>query len=207
MWTNKCINRFFRLCAVVAAIVAGAFTSGCDADDPTREDTPELITKATLTFTPASGGPAVVVTAIDPDGLGVQNMIVSGPVILVPSENYVLTIDLINELAQPNDPAYDIGEEVAEEGDEHLFFFSWTNNVFRDPAGDGNIDNRADDVNYLDEDSNAFPLGLQTSWVAGGVSSGALRVVLKHQPELKSATSTSLMGETDLDLQFAVTIQ
>jgi hypothetical protein len=207
MWTNKRINGFFRVCAIGAVIVAAAFTSGCEADDPTREDTPELITKATLTFTPASAGPAVVVTAIDPDGLGVQNMIVDGPVILAPSESYVLTIDLINELAQPNDPAYDIGEEVAEEGDEHLFFFSWTNNVFTDPAGDGNIDNRADEVNYLDEDSNALPLGLQTSWVAGGVSSGSFRVVLKHQPDLKSSTSTSSMGETDLDLQFTVMIQ
>ena len=35
--------------------------SGCETDDPVREDVPELITKATLTFTPSSGGNDIVV--------------------------------------------------------------------------------------------------------------------------------------------------
>ena len=66
---------------------------------------------------------------------------------------------------------YDIDEEVAEESDEHMFFFSWTDDVFEDPAGDGNIDNRNDDVNYSDEDSKGLPLGLTTTWRTSAIAS------------------------------------
>jgi hypothetical protein len=118
-----------------------------------------------------------------------------------------MTITLINGLANPSDPAYDVTAEVEEEGDEHMFFFSWTNNVFSDPTGNGNIDNRNDDVNYEDSDANSFPLGLETSWTTAGVSSGNFRVMLKHQPEQKSATSSSNTGETDLDVTFTVAVQ
>jgi hypothetical protein len=116
-------------------------------------------------------------------------------------------LTLANGLVKPSDPEYDVTEEVEAEGDEHIFFFSWTNDVFSDPSGNGNIDNRADDVNYQDEDINGLPLGLETIWTAGAASSGEFRVVLKHQPDLKSATSESGIGETDLDLTFTVKIE
>ena len=117
-----------------------------------------------------------------------------------------MTITLVNGLANASDPAYDVTAEVEEEGDEHMFFFSWTNNVFNDPTGNGNIDNRNDDVNYEDEDANGLPLGLETFWTTASTSSGNFRVVLKHQPELKSATSDSNTGETDLDITFVINI-
>ncbi len=198
------VNYFLSLLSFSVLI----FLSSCnDDDDPVREDTPELITKATLTFTPTGGGTAVTATATDPDGEGVQDLTTDGPINLDEGTSYTLTIELINELADPTDDEYDITAEVEEEGDEHMLFFSWTNNVFSDPAGNGNIDNRADDVNYNDEDVNSQPLGLSTSWTTAGVSSGKFRVVLKHQPELKSATSTANDGETDLDVEFDINIQ
>jgi hypothetical protein len=200
----RCMN------AVVALIVVSciALLSSCSDDDPKKEDTPELITKATLIFTPSGGGTTVTVTATDPDGEGVQNITVNGPINLAANKSYTLTIALINELADPTAAEYNITEEVEEEGDEHLFFFSWTNNVFSNPAGNGNIDNRADAVNYNDQDENGRPLGLITSWTsASAASSGKFRVMLKHQPELKTATSTSSTGETDLDIEFNINIQ
>jgi hypothetical protein len=206
MTPYKLINTILEFAAAALFIVAAAFISGCDDDDPVREDTPELITKATLTFTPSAGS-AVVVTATDPDGEGSQDLTVDGPITLQTNQTYVLTIQLINELAEPSDPEYDITAEVQEEGDEHMFFFSWTNNVFADPVGDGNIDNRADDVNYGDQDANSLPIGLQTTWTTGTFGAGSFHVVLKHQPQLKSSTSGSSEGETDLDIQFAITIQ
>ncbi|KXK24647.1 MAG: hypothetical protein UZ12_BCD005001928 [Bacteroidetes bacterium OLB12] len=114
---------------------------------------------------------------------------------------------MINGLANPADPAYNITEEVEEESDEHLFFFAWTNNTFSDPAGDGNIDNRSDAVNYNDTDANGLPVGLSTTWTTTDVSaSGTFRVILKHQPNLKSATSTATMGESDVDLTFTLNV-
>ena len=186
-------------------IIALAITS-CEDDDPEKEDVPELITKATLRFTPAGPGTEVTVTATDPDGEGVQDIVVDGPINLAAATSYTLSIELINELAEPTDEEYNITEEVEEEGDEHMFFFSWTNNVFSDPTGNGNLDNRADAVNYLDEDENELPLGLMTFWTSGAASSGSFNVVLKHQPDLKSDTSDANTGETDLDVTFTINV-
>ncbi|NJN43195.1 MAG: GTP cyclohydrolase, partial [Flammeovirgaceae bacterium] len=106
----------------------------CDDDDPEKEDVPELITKATLVFTPNGGGTAITASATDPDGDGVQDIAVDGPINLTAGTTYTLTLSLINELADPTDEEYDISEEVEEEGDEHMFFFGWTNDVFSDPT-------------------------------------------------------------------------
>ena len=200
--------RFMNILVTLMAVSCIAFLNSCDDDDePTKEDTPEMITKATLTFSPIGGGAAITVTATDPDGEGVQDIAIDGPINLAANKSYTLSITLINELADPADAEYNITEEVEEEGDEHMFYFSWTNNVFSDPAGNGNIDNRADDVNYNDEDGNGQPLGLSTSWTTAAASSGTFRVMLKHQPELKTATSTSTTGETDLDIEFDINVQ
>jgi hypothetical protein len=208
MKTNRLMNSsFFKLMSAALAIVSLSVLSSCDDDDPQKEDTPELITKATLTFTPSGGGSLVVVTATDPDGEGVQDIEVDSPINLSAATSYTLTIQLINELAAPSDPEYNITEEVEEESDEHMFFFSWTNNVFNDPAGNGNVDDRDDDLNYEDEDGNGLPLGLETFWTTAAASSGSFRVLLKHQPELKNASSTSSTGETDLDIEFTINIQ
>lgn len=180
--------------------------SACDDENPKKEDVPELITKVTLTFTPDGGGDAITASASDPDGEGVQDIAADGPINLDANEDYTLTLTLVNELADPADPAYNITGEVAEEGDEHMFFFSWTNNVFSDPAGDGNIDNRNDPLNYGDADDNGLPLGLSTSWTAGDFSTGTFRVVLKHQPDLKTETSGASDGETDLEVLFTINV-
>lgn len=199
--------RFMNVLVALIAVSTVAFLSSCDDDDPKKEDTPELITKATLTFTPAGGGGSVTATATDPDGEGVQDIAIDGPINLVANKTYTLSVSLINELANPGEAEYNITEEVKEEGDEHMFFFSWTNNVFSDPAGNGNIDTRADDVNYNDDDNNGQPLGLTTSWTTAATSSGKFRILLKHQPDLKSATSTAATGETDLDIEFTINVQ
>lgn len=189
------------------AIASMAFLGGCDDDDPKKENTPELITEATLTFTPTGGGATVTVTATDPDGEGVQDLTVDGPINLVVNKTYTLSVELINGLADPSEEEYDITAEVEEEGDEHMFFFAWTNDVFSDPAGNGNVDNRTDDVNYNDEDDNGLPLGLSTSWTTvASAASGTFRIMLKHQPDLKSASSTSATGESDMDLTFTINV-
>lgn len=180
---------------------------GCDDDDPVKEDVPELITEVRLTFTPNGGGTAVVATATDPDGQGIQPVQIDEPIVLDASSSYSLSISLINGLADPSDAEYDISEEVLEEAAEHMFFFSWTNDVFADPAGNGNIDDRDDAVNYDDEDADGLPLGLATSWTTAATSTGNFRIILKHQPDLKSASSDSDTGETDLDVTFPITIE
>jgi hypothetical protein len=201
---NIIINRIFSF---VNGLLLVVFTAGCEAEDPVKEDTPELITKATLTFTPATGTEPVIVSAIDPDGEGVQDLAIDGPINLAANQSYELSITLVNGLLSSTEPGYDITKEVKEEGDEHLFFFGWTGVLFADPEGNGNIDKRLDDVNYNDEDVNGFPVGLKTQWTTTSTpTSGTLTVVLKHQPELKTENSESSAGETDLNISFEVNI-
>jgi hypothetical protein len=130
---NFITSNFSQRVLVLLAIVTATFLISCNDEDPVKEDTPELITKATLTFTPTAGGTPVVATASDPDGEGVQDIIIDGPINLTTAKSYTLTIELINQLVDPSAPEYDVTEEVREDGDEHLFFFAWTNNVFTDP--------------------------------------------------------------------------
>ena len=194
------------------SMVALFLLSGCDNEDPSPENVPELITKVNLKFTPSAGGSVVTVSATDPDGDGVQDIAVDGPINLLKEVQYTLSIELINGLYKPGEEGYDITEEVEEEGDEHQLYFGFSDGVFSSPAGAGNIkDNAASvvgTVNYLDEDSNGRPLGLITSWTTKNqiVSSKSFRVLLKHQPDIKSNTSTSLDGETDLDITFTLNI-
>lgn len=123
-------------------------------------------------------------TATDPDGemSGILRLTVRQSF----GEYSICAYHSINErTADAGDEEYNITDEVEEEDDENIFFFSWTNNVFGNPAGNGNIDDRADDVNYNDEDSNGDPIAHETPWTIAAVSSGKFRVVLKHQPWIK----------------------
>lgn len=192
---------------LILMALAISMIAGCSTDDPKKEDTPELITKATLTFTPTTGGTAIAVSATDPDGEGVMDIVVDGPINLVAGTQYVLTLELLNTLVTVGQPGYSITEEVEAEGDEHMFFFSWTGNVFQTPAGDGNIDDRADAVDYVDLDTNGQPIGLLSTWTsASSTATGSFRFLLKHQPGTKTATSGSTVGETDLDLTFVLNV-
>jgi len=204
------MTRISRILALLIALSILLLTS-CKDDDPVKEDIPELITKAMLTFTPAAGTSAsiVKVTATDPDGEGPQSIAITGEIKLTKGITYTLTVEMFNELANPTADEYNIGVEVLNEGYEHQFYFAWTGNVFSSPAGDGNIDNRNDAINYKDKDENNLPIGLITEWTAISTATSAtntFHIVLKHQPELKSATSTFDDGETDLDLTFPVSV-
>ena len=188
------------------------FISGCKKDDPTKEDVPELITKATITFTPNSSSPGsvVVVTATDPDFNGAQDIKVDGAINLTIGAVYTLTVQLVNEVYEITDERYDISKEIEKQGAEHQFFFSWTGELFLNPLGDGNIDNRNDPLNYgASLDKNGRPLGITTTWTTSPVAStenNSFRILLKHQPDLKSNTSTSDDGESDLDLTFTISV-
>ena len=200
----------------VSRIIILALTVGllgllsCSDNEPKKEDTPELITKVTLTYM-ESGQAPITVTATDPDGDGVQDIAVDGPIVFVTGKTYIMSIGLINGLVAAGQPGYDITEEVADEGDEHQFFFTWTGDLFADPTGNGNVDVASDPVNYTgganSKDLLGQNLGLTTTWTTGSVpGTGTFRIVLKHQPGAKTSSSGATVGETDLDITFDVII-
>ena len=164
----------------------------------------EVITDVTLIFT-SDAGAVVTASAQDPDGEGVQELVVLDEIQLQAGTNYTLTFDIMNNLETPGES---IGEEIAEEDDEHQIFFAWTEGAFSNPSGNGNIDNASDPVNYNDADGNGNPLGLNTSWTAGDPTTAAsFTVRLQHQPDVKTSTSGANDGDTDFELQFALNIQ
>ncbi|MEQ9659701.1 MAG: hypothetical protein RLO00_16315, partial [Fulvivirga sp.] len=58
-----------------------------------------------------------------------------------------------------------------------------------------------------ENDADGNPLGLTTVWqTAATAQSGKFRIILKHQPDIKSATSTAQDGESDIDLEFDITV-
>ncbi|MGB3467460.1 MAG: hypothetical protein WBA74_19400 [Cyclobacteriaceae bacterium] len=178
------------------------FLASCGDDEPEAEEVEEIITDVTLIFTPVEGGTAVTATATDPDGEGAQSLQVNGSIELAANTTYKLTMNLVNGLEDES-----ISEEVKEEDDEHQFFFGFTNSIFSDPTGNGNIDSRNDDINYQDQDDGGLPLGLETEWTTGDAATGTFRVVLKHQPDIKSSTSTASDGESDMDITWTLNIQ
>lgn len=168
-------------------------------------DDEEEVNEITLTFTPTGGGDAIEVTWFDEDGEGVGTPEIDD-INLSADTEYDMTITVRNTLGTEPE---DITEEIEAEDNEHQFFFAFTADIFSNPEGDGNIDNGTDPLNYNDEDENGLPVGLSTKWTTGGATSadGTFRIVLKHQPDLKTATSDATVGGTDIDIEFNISIQ
>jgi hypothetical protein len=193
-------------------LAAGLFVGCGDDDDPMEmemememeNEEEEEISRVTLTFTPDNGEDAITAAWFDADGEGSGAPIIDN-IALEEGITYALALELTNTLGTTDE---DITAEIMEEDDEHMFFFGFTDGIFEDPTGNGNIDNRTDPVNYNDQDDNGFPVGLSTTWTAGEHSetAGEFNLVLKHQPDLKSGTSDATVGGTDVDITFPLTI-
>ena len=197
------MKNIFKLNYLLFAVLTLFIFTACEEDEavPEEEEEMEVITDVTLVFT-SDAGAVVTASAQDPDGEGVQDLVVKDEIKLQSGTTYTLTFEVMNNLESPGE---DIGEEIAEEDDEHQIFFAWTEGAF--PITGKNIDN-IQSVNYNDADGNGNPLGLNTTWTAGDPTTAAsFTVRLQHQPDVKTATSGANDGDTDFELQFRLTIE
>ena len=199
------MKNIFKLNYLLYAVLTLFIFTACEEDEaaPQEENEVEVFTDVKLVFTPIGGGAAVEAAAQDPDGAGVQELQVLGAINLAANTEYLLSMMIENCL---EDPCEDMNEEIAEEAEEHQFFFAFTNDAFTSPAGNGNIDSASDPINYNDSDSNGHSLGLNTNWTTGSASTGTFTVQLQHQPDVKTATSGSTDGDTDFALTFNLNI-
>ena len=206
----KTINPFknLQLLAILFSVIT---IIGCSTEDdiaPEEENEVEVFTDVTLIFTNTADNSDVVrASAQDPDGTGIQELEILDAITLAADTEYTLTYEILNAL-DPSD-VENIGDEILEEANEHQFFFSFTENVFANPTGDGNIDATADPINYNDDDENGNPVGLSTTWTTTSTASSekSFTVRLQHQPDVKTATSGSNDGDTDFELTFALNIE
>ena len=199
------MKNIFKLNYLLYAVLTLFIFTACEEDDaaPEEENEVEVFTDVKLVFTPTGGGAAVEAAAQDPDGAGVQELQVLGAINLAANTEYLLSLMIENCL---EDPCEDMNEEIAEEAEEHQFFFAFTNDAFTSPVGNGNIDNASDPINYIGFDGNGNPVGLNTNWTTGSASTGTFTVQLQHQPDVKTATSGSTDGDTDFALTFNLNI-
>ncbi len=196
---------FAALLALSSSLIA------CSEDGGGSTNENEVISRITLTFTPAGGGAAITARFDDPDGDGGAAPTVD-PINLVAGATYSTAVRFENALETP---AEDITLEVADESDQHQIFF--TGSAVKGPAS--NQPAAPLTHVYSDTDANGLPIGLLSSFTAAA-GTGQLIVTLRHLPEVNgqavksAATATTvrdggfagLGGSTDAQVTFAVTV-
>lgn len=179
----------------IATFVAINFFAGCKQDDdevpnPVNTNTSEVMTTLKLTFTDSAGvAPTVTAQYRDPDGDGGNSAVQFDVIQLLANKTYFATVVIKDET---KNPVVTISDEVANESNDHLFFYTPSNVNAT--------------VTITDQDSNTppLPLGINTKLKTLAASSGTVRVVLRHQPGVKDGTYAP--GETDVDLIFQMLI-
>jgi len=174
---------------IVAAIT---FTS-CNNNDPEVVNEEEVITTLIATLTPQGGGTAIELrsTDLDGDGPNAPTITVSGN--LAANATYTGAVQVLNEAETPTE---DITLEVAEEDDEHQFFYTSTLVT----------------TAYTDMDGNGNPIGIQFTLTTGAAGSGTVTITLIHEPNktaagVSSGDITNAGGETDIEATFNITVQ
>lgn len=179
---------------VFITIIAMSLTS-CSTDDPEIINQEELITTLRITLTPQTGVNAVVLQMQDLDGDGPSLPVTTVSGNLQSNTTYSGTVLLLNETQSP---AENITLEVEEEGDEHQFFYTFSNSIAS--------------VTYSDQDTNGNPIGINFTLATNTTGNGNVTVTLRHLPNkagtgVKAGNITNAGGETDISATFNLTVQ
>lgn len=190
----KTITTISRNVSLKSTLVAGIMVSmllSCSSDDdnPVAVDEEEVITTMNVTLTSTSGTVTLQSQDLDGDGPNAPVIDVSGN--LTANTTYSGSIELLNETETP---AEDITEEVAEEDEEHQFFFTTSGSLTS--------------VAYDDVDGNGNPVGISFELTTGDAGSGTLQITLRHEPKKPNDGSLAdAGGETDIAQNFTVTVE
>lgn len=184
-------SRVLRAALVLPSLLA---VSACGDSSTAPGGESEVISRVTLTLTPASGGTPITVYIDDADGNGPNAPTAQvGTFTLARGVTYTGSVKFENRLVSP---AEDITVEVVAEANEHRVFYTAANTGIT--------------VSPTNNDPQGRPLGTTFSAVVAGTAvtgAGNWRVVLCHYDgAVKVATATSCAGETDIDVTFVATV-
>jgi len=186
-----------KLKSTFYSIVIVTLVVGCKKDtkapaDVHEHNDGELITTLELKFSGkgvVNNDTTFVVTFDDPDGDGGNSPIKLDQINLLKNTDYSVELTLLDKSKPPYDT---ISNEVLEEADDHLFFYS-SNPV--------NLLN----ITITDKDSKNRNLGLRSNWKTNTAGSGKVKVKLMHQPGVKDGKLE--VGDTDVEVEFPVVIK
>ena len=125
-------------------------------------------------------------------------------------------------LDKTQDPVFVVSDEIKDRANYHIFFYQplppanayvipppTGSDVYPEPiptpVPQGSPLNLSIAITDHDNNTPPLPLGLESNFSTGAAGSGWLRIVLRHQPNVKDGTFAP--GSTDLDVGFAVKIQ
>lgn len=203
------MNTKKKITPVLCAFALGFGLVACGDDEPAPVDceaTPEdpaclgeeeVISRVTLTFTPAMGSP---ITAVfnDPDGEGGMAPTID-PITLMNGETYTLELMFENALETP---AEDITEEIREEAEEHQVFFLGSAVGAQVMVAYADVES-----DYAMNSGEDLPVGIRATVTTAATGSGVFNVILAHQPGVKTATSDQDSGSQDVNIDFQLTVQ
>ncbi|WP_223648365.1 hypothetical protein [Hymenobacter psoromatis] len=215
---------------VRVAAMAGllAALAGCSKNEEVVAPTVanEALTTTILTLT-NTANPTDVQTAtweqlLDSKGNPLTPDVSKANLNLTANANYTGQLGILDK---SQTPTFDVGNEIATQraNYHHVFYQPLPTNqplMIPAPTGTGadiypapiptplptspplNLTVTTTDV---DTNTPALPLGFKTTFKTGAASTGYLRVVLRHQPNVKDGTFAP--GSTDLDVGFNVSIK
>lgn len=174
---------YFLLSAVSLLAVS------CGKDDKEDPNEEELITTVRVTLVEQGTTNAQTFTFRDVDGPGAAVPTIDS-IIINANRSYAATMVLLNESVSPAD---DITKEVAAEASDHQIYF--------EPTGVSLV------ASNLNTDLQGLLLGITSTWTAGAVGRGSMKITLKHKPGAKAANDPVTKGETDIEVSFGVRLR
>lgn len=161
----------------------------CKPQTPPDPNEEELITTVLVSLRDSSGiEPNKSFLYRDTDGDGGAAPSVFDTIRVKSNKTYYADLFFLDESKQPSDT---ISKEIIEEANEHLVCYTATGVTMP--------------IQILDKDANNLPLGLKSTWRPQSMASGALRIVLKHQPGNKNGSCEP--GSSDVDLTFELRVE
>jgi len=170
---------------VLAALMLALTFVACKKDDDTEQ---ENITTVVVHLKATDGSFDQEFTWDDRDGDG-GNPPTIDEIVLPANKTFNCHVYFYDRSKSPEE---DITEEIEEESAEHLLVYV---------VNGANLT-----IVGADTDSNGKPLRLKTTWATGDVSTGSVKITLRHEPN-KDAANPDVTGEVDAEVEFPVKVQ
>jgi len=178
-------NLYFTLAFLMMLSIVGC------KKDPVDPNESELITTVRVKLTEKSSGAQSLFEFKDLDGVGGAAPSKFDEIILAKGKVYDCAIQLLNESKTPAD---DITLEVTAEGVDHQIYLTASNALVA--------------VSNLNNDAKGLPLGVTSTWTAAAAAgTGTFNVTLKHKPGVKAAGDPVSKGETDIAIDFKLSVK